>query len=360
MPLTPGFSAYLDVLRLLAALAVLLAHLDMDGIAMGWIPLARYSHEAVMIFFVMSGFIIHKTTIERGRSASEYAIARAARIYSVAIPAILLSMLVALWAQNSPMIDERALSNWHPDGAFDVLSSVLFLNQSWNNPVFLTLNVPFWSLCYEVWYYVIFGVFVFAPMRWRWGLASVAGLIAGPAILALLPVWLMGVALSKWGSALRVGAFAAWAMFLGGFAIIATIDATGIDLAISNHLKESVPGFWRLGSASRVITDLAIGLALCLNLLAFQHLGSGIERGFARIRPFVGYLAGYSFSLYLFHRPITQIAGQLFPVPEGERGLALCAAIIIAALCCLMGALTERRAGHWRALFGGNSALKPA
>lgn len=58
MTLKPALSAYLDCLRFIAAFAVLLGHMDQDGLSMVWMPLSRYSHDAVVIFFVLSGFII--------------------------------------------------------------------------------------------------------------------------------------------------------------------------------------------------------------------------------------------------------------------------------------------------------------
>ena len=49
---------YINFLRFTAAIAVMLGHLDQDGIPMNWLPLAKFSHEAVIVFFVLSGFII--------------------------------------------------------------------------------------------------------------------------------------------------------------------------------------------------------------------------------------------------------------------------------------------------------------
>ena len=65
MKISPAQSAYLDFLRFVAALAVLLGHMKQNGFDMAWMPLARFSHEAVVVFFVMSGFIVYTSTAAR-------------------------------------------------------------------------------------------------------------------------------------------------------------------------------------------------------------------------------------------------------------------------------------------------------
>ena len=62
-------------------------------------------------------------------------------------------------------------------------------------------NIPFWSLNYEAWYYVLFGAALFLR-GWRRTIAVVAAaLLAGPKIV-LLPFWLMGLLAWRWRAAL--------------------------------------------------------------------------------------------------------------------------------------------------------------
>jgi hypothetical protein len=64
---TPEVSIYLDAVRFIAALAVLVGHLDQDGLYAYWLLIGRYSHEGVVIFFVLSGLVItHSTRPDRG------------------------------------------------------------------------------------------------------------------------------------------------------------------------------------------------------------------------------------------------------------------------------------------------------
>ena len=80
MKLDPPLSSYLDCLRFIAAFSVLLGHMDQDGLYLAWMPLSKFSHEAVIIFFVMSGFIISKGAATRHTEKLDFFIARASRI----------------------------------------------------------------------------------------------------------------------------------------------------------------------------------------------------------------------------------------------------------------------------------------
>ena len=63
----------------------------------------------------------------------------------------------------------------------------------WGLKVEVGSDGPYWSLGYEVWYYVIFGVALLAPSRWRVAGTIAAVIIAGPRIVVLFPLWLAGL-----------------------------------------------------------------------------------------------------------------------------------------------------------------------
>src|SRR5579875_667998 len=93
LPLTRETSLYLDATRALAALVVFLVHFSKPQISGGlfW-QVAPFGGDAVIVFFVMSGFVIAHATARGERSAATYFVNRAARIYSVAVPAIALTL----------------------------------------------------------------------------------------------------------------------------------------------------------------------------------------------------------------------------------------------------------------------------
>src|SRR3954471_10064213 len=87
-------SAFLDLTRILAALTVFLGHLSFPQFGGQMLSaFGEQRHSAVIVFFVLSGFVI-AWAAERDGSAREYTLNRAARIYSVALPALALSWAI--------------------------------------------------------------------------------------------------------------------------------------------------------------------------------------------------------------------------------------------------------------------------
>jgi peptidoglycan/LPS O-acetylase OafA/YrhL len=350
--LKPALSAYLDFLRFVAALAVLLGHMDQDGLYMSWMPLSGFSHEAVMVFFVLSGFIIYYSTTDRASTWQQYAIARLSRIYSVALLAVVFSTVLAILVSQRADFDATALSNYSEPSLWNAVSSLFFLNASWLNSADLTLNNPYWSLCYEVWFYVLFGAYFFTQGNVRFVLVGLAALVAGPAILVLLPIWLMGACLAASGkhdSRWKTGP--AWAGFLAPLAVILLINLTQVDATIRLALHDNVPGYWRLVSSQRFVTDYLIGAVLCLHIASFSSLPLGVQTWFAAHRQMWATLAGFSFTLYLFHRPMTQLLGSWFPVARGEFVQSTLVALGILLACWMISWTTEKQLPAWRRQF---------
>ncbi len=182
---------HLDFVRGLAAVAVSISHLrnfffvdypqiaapnPMDKI---FYFMTGFGHVAVMIFFVLSGYFIGGSvyTAVKGHrwSWSDYGVRRLVRLWTVLIPALLLTLM---WDSLGIHLHQ----NIGYDGRFgDLINSVpgpktpmdLSLSCFWGNvfflqdircPVFGT-NGPLWSLSYEFWYYLLFplGYFAFIP-----------------------------------------------------------------------------------------------------------------------------------------------------------------------------------------------------
>ena len=343
--LTPQLSSYLDFLRFIAALAVLLGHMELDGLYMAWFPLSEFSHEAVLLFFLLSGYIIYSTSQNRG--PVDYVVARASRVYSVALPAILFCSFTAFFLPH--ITDTTQLSNYRPPEIFGIISSILFLNESWGNTAELSMNYPYWSLCYEVWYYIIFGAFLFLRTRWRWFTIVVLSLIAGPAIMALYPIWVLGAYLAALQSRPRtVKPTVAYTLFLGSVIIVAVINSSGIDAVVRLALHDNIPGFWRLDSSQRILTDFILGFCFAANLYSFPHVSTKIHGLFTYFRRQFKFLSSFSFTLYLFHSPFTQLGGYWFPNSEQSIAHSVTAAAVIVLICLAISYGTERQLNRWR------------
>lgn len=355
MPLTPALSAYLDFLRFTAALAVLLGHLTQDGFALGWIPLSHLSHEAVVVFFLMSGYIITASTQARASAgAAEYVVARVSRIYSVALPAVVFSVLMSLAVEGWTPELTGEIASWRPFSWADIVSSLLFWNESWSSwreGTQLTLNGPYWSLCYEVWYYLLFGLFFFVRGPWRWPLLFVAAAVAGPAIMVLFPIWVFGAWLAMNPERLpRPSRAAAWLLWLGCPALIWWLNVSDLDQFLKSWLHNRVPGFWRLEASQRLFTDYLIGLLLAGHLWAWAGLPERVQSLWQRSAAFWAALAGFSFTLYLFHRPMTTFAAKLAGNAANDVSLSLLAAVASLLACWLLAFGTERQLPRWRRL----------
>ena len=83
-------SIYLNAVRFFAALVVFLGHTSGRRFTDGFLwAFGEYMDVAVIIFFVLSGYVIAYVTDNRERSLDDYAINRVARILSVAMPALI-------------------------------------------------------------------------------------------------------------------------------------------------------------------------------------------------------------------------------------------------------------------------------
>jgi peptidoglycan/LPS O-acetylase OafA/YrhL len=203
--MTGALSLYLDALRVAAAFTVFLSHYGNMRISGGlfW-HFSDYGHTAVLVFFVLSGFVIASVSETRERSLENYALSRIARLYSVMIPAFVVTAVLDWLGQA---IDPTLYGpEWNPKIAHPALSyalSAVFLGESWTLAVLPGFNVPFWSLNYEAWYYALFAAATFLRGRLRAAALAAAALLAGPKILLLLPVWLIGVVAWRWRAGLR-------------------------------------------------------------------------------------------------------------------------------------------------------------
>ncbi|WP_039989060.1 acyltransferase family protein [Paraglaciecola arctica] len=150
-------SIYLDLMRFIAALAVFASHAT--GFSGGWFwQFGGMGHEAVVFFFVLSGFVIAFVCIDKKETRSEYIVNRLARIYSVAFPAIILTItLYFAGAELNPAVFDKVGAD-NSNQILTILTAMTFLNQSWVAWPFFS-NLPYWSLGYEVLYYVFLALF---------------------------------------------------------------------------------------------------------------------------------------------------------------------------------------------------------
>lgn len=336
--LAKGLSIYLDIVRFSAAAVVFLYHLGYGKLAGGYFAIFhQFGTPAVIIFFVLSGFVIRFVTINREDSASAFAAARMSRLYSVVIPALILTALLdTIGRHSAPDLYPNPLSV----EAF--LSCLLFVNASWFHFFVFGTAGAYWSLGFEVWYYITFGLLLFSPKPGRFVWAAAALVFAGPDIAVMFPAWLLGCLAYEVCLRRVVGKSLGFVMFAAppiAFAIC-------VYFMFFNSLAEGL-GY----SFLQITTAYIIAVLFFVHVIGAYALSPAIEVVLSRVARPIRWLAGATFTLYLLHLPIAFfIRSQLtWPVNSWKSQSMVVGLTIV--LVFLIAEFTERRKDIWHEIF---------
>jgi peptidoglycan/LPS O-acetylase OafA/YrhL len=339
--LSPRESIYLDLLRSLAALAVILSH----AASIFTMPHApTWGHEAVIIFFVLSGYVISHVADTRETDARTFIVARLARLWSVLVPAMALTAVCDFVGRHYGI--DRSIYAASPANMpmVRLAAPLVFLSETWVSIQPLSNGVV-WSLCAELWYYMLFATWNFVqPGRRRLTLLAAAALLAGHKALLLMPIWLMGVALQR-SRALRRFATPrrSAVLFAGAFVLIACILLRG-GYVPPTHAMQRLASPWlykQLAQARVFWFDWLVGALVTAHLLGARTIASRLP--LERIGAPVRWCAGVSFAAYLFHVPLLDLCAAFLPKSQGLLALALTLAVI-----GTLGRLVERSKRWWR------------
>lgn len=340
-------SVLLDLVRVLAALAVFVLHFSYHRFSGGlfW-QFGFLGGRAVDVFFVLSGFLI-AYSVRGGRvSARRYAVARLARVYSVAGPALILTLAcnLACLALGSPGRVPPSSADIPPMVLF--ISNALFLGDVWDIHWIFGSNEPYWSLMFECWYYLGFGLALYLPARLRVVGVLMAAALAGPRIVVLAPLWLFGAALLPVVLRDRVGARMGVALILAGIGLFAWLPWSDLP---GFAALDFAPVIWaRVWDAQQnMLTAVSFGCVI-VGVNAARRLVSPVLMAIARP---VTALAGASFALYLFHYPLLELSVALSPWPVGSWPQRAFSSFGVFAVIWLLSRVTEQRKQAWSRLF---------
>jgi len=340
--MTRATSLFLDVLRLTAALVVFFAHTTnyWNPAMMG--PMQVWAHDAVIVFFVLSGYVIAHTTRDGARDARQYAVSRLSRLYSVVAPALVLTCLLWLAGRGLEAEFYAGYERAYPWVRF--AASSVFLNEVWMLELSPPTNTPFWSLGYEAWYYVLFGLALFVKSRRaKWICLIVGALLAGPNVLMCLPVRLVGVAAYVLRDRGTLPRELAWV----GLAVSAAVVVSVLRFLPDWPVTPGAHPWYFAGAAG---SDLVAGIGWAGVIWFFNRAAAGVPIAAFVYRP-VRWVAGHTFSLYLYHAPLVILASALFP-PFTVRGVEWVPILVILIVVFIMGAVTESQRKRWESLFG--------
>jgi peptidoglycan/LPS O-acetylase OafA/YrhL len=270
--------------------------------------MSSFHHETVMIFFVLSGYLIGtsvlKGAVNQHWSWSNYIIRRATRLYVVLLPALLLTGvfdhlgLRLFGASGNIYAARRPGYTWaftNPDtsrlGAKVFLGNALYL-QGLLVPCYGS-NMALWSLSFEWWYYILFPVILLTG-KWTYTIATVLTAVAvylsDFTIVGYFGIWLMGAALNTqmFASARCVTVRRALTMFVINLILIRIFKIVLYHDVVPRIAQGCID--YEVGIASLVLINTI--------LRDTRDSRGGAYRRLARR------LAGMSYTLYAVHSPI--------------------------------------------------------
>ena len=314
-------SVHLDAIRGAAALVVFFGHgrplflssrmiarsVSPAGAAVspvGALPRTTLGHEAVVIFFVLSGYFVGGSVIRSVRRGSfawtRYLLDRLSRLWVVLIPALLLGLALDragmhLWgALPGSLYTSPAGSLVFPAlaarlGLLTLLGNVFFLQFSGVEP--FGTNVALWSLACEFWYYLFFPLLLSALLTKRSLTSRLTSIFlfvmlfvaCGKGVATYFPLWLAGclvavlpARLLRWQQRPAVAAL--------GVLLLATC---------AGCVKSPIPSY---------IADLAITLVFSVLLwVILQNPRTSLSPVYAF---FARSMAKMSYTLYAVHVPL--------------------------------------------------------
>lgn len=347
---------FLDGLRGLAALYVVVGHarwLLWEGLNEGYrlhpqdysafnkglmyfFSCFKYGHEAVLFFFVLSGFVIHlryaRQLAAQGAAARFDLLAfvwrRARRLYPPLLAAIGLAMMLdsigasqgwSIYRQATPypLINTNVLFHHDPG---TLLGNLAFLMNTYV-PVF-GCNGPLWSLKFEWWFYMIYPAFWWLSRR---SLALATGLMIALFATSFLPHWPVLLLRDIFSAMLAWWLGALLAEVLGGRLKWRWELVAGFGLPAGTAAMFFPGPMHDLGMALFVSALLAMAFRLQARKVRLTWL--------ERLKP----LGDMSYTLYVTHFPILVLAGGWL-MSRAENGLLpqhfgwVCAGITITVL----------------------------
>lgn len=331
---------WLDLVRFLSSFLVLAAHYrgasfvdyhslpasQQNILTFAFFFLTRLGQEPVMIFFMLSGYLVGGKAIERiltgGSDVATYALDRSVRILLPLAASMIWVMVVYL------IIGEKL-------PYADMLGAIFSLQGVVTNSGF---NVPLWSLSYEVWFYILMGAIMVICKRGK--RKSTIGALLSVAIFLLvftklslfyLLVWLMGAftyLLPK--PQKRPSGF--WVVVLSVLLILAIGLA---QITTDTHaIKSGIAAF-----LSHDVAEVLFAIIACLFIDALVNYNP--QTKFSKALDDTGTkLAAFSYTLYLTHIPLLRLLFKIGwtknPVLNFYSVSMYIAALVLALVCALL------------------------
>ena len=327
---------WLDALRFIAAFMVLLSHTRNDFFcdysslpaeqqnfySFVFYVVGRMGHEAVIVFFVLSGFLVGGRTIERIKDKTinlrVYAINRFSRIYPPLTISIIFFYITTLFVPTETWDWKTAIGN--------------FLNLQ--GILCDSLVNPFWSLSYEWWFYIVLALLGFSfksttnakrMLGFCLAFMAIGVFVVGEMFIVYLVIWFLG-------------AVAYLIRPTKSNKLILALSILGIISGIALYqISKDTHAFSFPFTLNGAWVELYLSLMTCLLIQQIilikpsSTLISCIEKG-------LGYMGNFSYTLYLAHRIICMwIFYFIFEKYSATFTIENILLYIVIVLGCLLG-----------------------
>jgi peptidoglycan/LPS O-acetylase OafA/YrhL len=334
-----GFpSIILDVIRLVSALVVFFWHLRFI-----WFPnvptiSVDIGHGAVIVFFVLSGYVIFYTTLNKNRGFLQYFKARLSRLYSVLIPGLLLTVICEFIVRQVNIDIYSEYSRGH--SIIRYLLTGTFLNEIFLFSSAPPMNGPLWSLGYEFMFYVIFGFWFYKCKTWKSkSLLVIVSVILLPKIMLLMPIWLIG------GYAYRYLSLKINPLFQ--YILVVLTLLIGCILFYKIPPIPARMGSFPLFFSSQFLTDYLLGLTIAI---AFFLLPNGNPISSPNKILLFRKLGDMTYPIYILHQPLLILYITIFGYPPSYEQIVL-PCFVILGICTVVGYASNKMKPLWALLF---------
>ncbi|MDF2454816.1 MAG: acyltransferase family protein [Cytophagaceae bacterium] len=296
---------WLDLVRFLTAFLVIACHYrGMLFVEYGALPesqqniitgvvffFTRLGHEAVLVFFVMSGFLVGGKALERMMNGTvdlkSYSIDRFVRIALPLIASLLIVVVIDLIRQKPLSIIDLVGSLFALQG---VLTSVEF-------------NEPLWSLSYEVWFYILMGCLMCIasvkdrrPLLLSFWILIVVFIVFTKLKPLYLFIWFLGAITYVLPVPQSVKLYKVILLGLLVLCFTILLQATTASRSVNIGV---------LSFLNRGVMELLFAISICLfiqHVIQLQPHSVGVK-----INAIGTQLAAFSYTLYLVHIPIIRL-----------------------------------------------------
>ena len=357
-------SLYLECLRVLAAFYVFIYHVGAGGFGQTlYFSTKNFNkklcltnlaaHYFVIIFFVLSGFLITMSVFKPAMTFKSFLIARLGRLYSVLIPALIFSYLVTFILIHGNYVPRSLIQNTN-NLWIRFFLNIAFLTQTWSLCSTPPLNNPFWSVNYEFIYYLIIAVFfLIKSPRIKFSLLAIILLLACPKVLLLFPSWLSGALLFFFRDKTLTNKKMALALFILSVFCLGAIMLNPHRIPFSKNENENDLYGLNLLFSWNYQADFIFSLIISANIYFLFSISNAIfvktsGNILNKVHAFIMKIGSCSYTLYLFHLPLLFLFTVILPYNKTNHFHLAGLIILVLSSVAIIARYTEWKVKWWR------------